>query len=66
MERSAIELLDRLMRRSVLADADRIVREDIDDGQLHQGRQTDRRLHVVGEDQEARAETPHLRTARGR
>jgi hypothetical protein len=31
------ELLDRLVRRTVFADADRIVREDVDDRQLHHG-----------------------------
>ena len=38
------QLLDRLMRRAVFADADRIVREDVDDRQLHERRQADRRL----------------------
>ena len=54
--RAATQLLDRLMRRAVLADADRIVREDVDDRNLHQRGQPDRRTAVVGEDEEARAE----------
>ena len=36
------ELLDRLVRRAVLADADRVVREDVHDGDLHQRREADR------------------------
>ena len=60
------KLLDRLMRRPVLADADRIVREDVDDRNLHQRREPDRRLHVVGEDEEARAEGADLRQRRAR
>ena len=35
------ELLDRLVRGPVLADADRVVREDVDDRQLHQGAEPD-------------------------
>ena len=54
------ELLDRLVRRAVLPDADRIMREDVDDRQLHQRAQADGRLHVVGKDQEARAEGADL------
>ena len=44
------------MGRPVFPDADRIVREDGEIVQFHQGRQPDRRPHVVGEDQEGRAE----------
>ena len=55
------ELLDRLVGRAVLADADRVVREDEDDRDFHERRQSNRRPHVVGEDQEARAERPDLR-----
>ncbi len=54
------ELLDRLVGRAVFADADRVVREDVDDRDLHQGRQADRHPAVVAEDQEAGAERPHL------
>ena len=50
------KLLHRLMRGSVLADANGIVREHIDDWQLHQGAQPDRRFHIVREDEEAGAE----------
>ena len=55
------QLLDRLVGRPVFADADRIVREDVDDRDLH-----DRApggsagSAVVAEDQEARAEGADL------
>ena len=49
------EMLDRLMRRPVFAEADRIMRHDIDDAQLHQRREADRRPAVIGEDQERAA-----------
>ena len=42
MARSDGQLLDRLVRRAVLADADRVVREDVNDRQLHQGAEPDR------------------------
>ena len=54
------ELLDRLVGRAVFADADRVVREDVDDRDLHERRQADRHPAVVAEDQEAGAERPHL------
>ena len=54
------ELLDRLVRRSVLAHADRVVGEDIDDRKLHQRGKADGRFHVVGKDKEARAEGSDL------
>ena len=44
------------MGRAVLAERDAVVGEDVDDMQAHQRRQPDRRAHVVGEDQEGRAE----------
>ena len=37
------EMLDRLVRRPVFADADRVVREDVDDRDLHERAQPDRR-----------------------
>ena len=55
------ELLDRLVGRPVLADADRVVREDVHDGDLHQRREPDRPSRVVGEDQEARPVRAQLR-----
>ena len=55
------ELLDGLVRRAVLAHADRVVREDVDDRDLHDRGQADRRAAVVAEDQEARAVGPDLR-----
>ena len=54
--RSAGQLLDRLVGRAVLAERDAVVGEDVHDVQSHQRRQPDRRPHVVGEDQEGRAE----------
>ena len=54
------ELLDRLVGRSILAHADRVVGEDIDDRKLHQRGKADGRFHVVGKDQEARAERSDL------
>ena len=48
------ELLDGLVGRAVLADADRVVGEDVQDRDLHQRGQPDRGARVVGEDQEAR------------
>src|SRR5579875_202962 len=48
------KMLDGLMRRAVLAESDRIVGKDVDDVQLHQRRQSNRRPAVVGEHHEAR------------
>ena len=56
MARSIGQVLDRLVRRSVLAHADRVVGADVDDRQPHDRREADRRLHVVGEDEEGAAE----------
>ena len=55
------QLLDRLMGRPILADADRIVREDVDDRNFHQRAQADRRAAVVAENQEPRSEWADLR-----
>ena len=49
------EVLDRLVGRAVLAEADRVVGPHVGDRQLHQRRQPDRGAHVVGEDQERAA-----------
>ena len=51
-------MLDRLVCRSVLADADRVVRKDPERGQAHDCRQPHRGPHVVGEDEKRRAERP--------
>ncbi len=48
-------VLDRLMRRAVLAEADRVVRPDPERRQAHQCGEAHRRAHVVGEDEEGRA-----------
>src|SRR3712207_7675247 len=39
------QMLDRLVGRAVLAEADRVVRPDVGDRQLHQRREADRRAH---------------------
>ena len=49
------EMLDRLMRRAVLAEADRVVRHHVDDALAHQRREPDRRPAIVGEHQEGAA-----------
>jgi hypothetical protein len=48
-------VLDRLVRRPVLAEADRVVGEDVDDAQLHQRRHADGVAAVVAEGQEGAA-----------
>ena len=48
-------MLDRLVRRPVLAEADRVVREDVDDALLHQRRHADRVAAVVAEGEEGAA-----------
>ena len=55
------QLLDRLVGRAVLPDPDRIMGEHVDNRKLHDRAEPDRRLHVVGEDQEARTKRPELR-----
>ena len=50
------EVLDRLVGRAVLAEADGVVGPDVGDREPHQRRQPDRRAHVVGEGQERGAE----------
>ena len=50
------EVLDRLVGRTVLAEADRVVGPDVGDRQLAQGRDPHRAAHVVGERQEGAAE----------
>ena len=46
------EMLDRLVRRAVFAEADRVVRHHMDDALAHQRGEPDRRPAVIGEDQE--------------
>ena len=58
------ELLDRLMRGAVLAQRDAVVGEHVDHVQPHQRGEADRRAHVIGEDQERRAERDRSRRAR--
>ena len=45
-------MLDRLMRRPVLAEPDRVVRHHVDDALAHQRGKPDRRPAIIGEDQE--------------
>ena len=49
------EVLDRLVGRAVLAEADRVVRPDEGDRQLLDGGEAHRGAHVVGEDEEGAA-----------
>ena len=49
------QVLDRLVRRAVLAKADGIVRHHIDDADAHQRRDAHGRAGIIGEDQEGRA-----------
>ena len=49
------EMLDRLVRRAVFAEPDRIVRHHIDDALLHDRAEPDRRARIVGEHQERAA-----------
>ena len=50
------ELLDRLVRRAVLAERDGVVGPDEDRRRLHERGETHRGAHVVAEDQEGAAE----------
>ena len=50
------QVLDRLMGRAVLAEADGIVGHHVDDAELHERRQPDRRPAIVGEGEEGAAE----------
>src|SRR4029077_6086399 len=54
-------MFDGLVRWAVFADADRIVREDMDHRNFHQRAQPDRTSPVVAEDQEPRPEGSQLR-----
>ncbi|GCC44247.1 hypothetical protein chiPu_0028071, partial [Chiloscyllium punctatum] len=49
------EMLDRLMRRPVLAEPDRVMGHHMDDADPHQRREADRRPAVIGEAQEGAA-----------
>ena len=56
MARRVGELLDRLVRRAVLAERDGVVRPDEDRRDVHERREAHRGAHVVAEDQERAAE----------
>src|SRR6185437_468431 len=49
------ELLDRLVCRTILPQADRVMREDVYNREFHQRAQADGWLHVIGKDEEARS-----------
>jgi hypothetical protein len=49
------QMLDRLVGRTVLAEADRVVRHHVDDALPHQRRQPHRAARIVGEAQERAA-----------
>jgi len=53
-------MLHGLLRGSVLSQPDRVMRQDVDDGEFHDGGQAHCRSDVVSEDQEARAKRPNL------
>src|SRR5581483_10570740 len=53
------EVLDRLVRRSVLAESDRVVRPDEDDGRLAESGEPHRGAHVVGEAEKRSNIGPH-------
>ena len=57
-------MLDRLMRRTVLANAERVVCPDINHVQAHQRRETHCRFHVVREDEERAAGRNHAAVQR--
>ena len=48
-------VLDRLVGRTVFAETDRIVREDVDRAQIHEGRHAKRISRIVGEGEEGGA-----------
>ena len=48
------------MGRSIFADPNRVVSEDVDYRQLHQRAQAQRASHVVDEDEESRTERPNF------
>lgn len=58
------DLFDRLVCGTILAERNAVVGEHVDDVNAHQCGETDRRTHVIGEDQERRAER-HGSTMRG-
>ena len=54
------QLFDRLVRRPILADANRVVGKDVDRRNLHKGAQTDGGSGVIAEDEKAGSEGAHL------
>ncbi len=54
------KVLDRLMRGAIFPDTDTVVSEDVYNGKVHQGRESDCRAGVIGEDEEAGSERPEV------
>ena len=54
------QMFDRLMRGPVFADANRIMRENVDHGDSHDGAQAQAAAHVIRENKEGRAERDAL------
>ena len=54
------DLLDRLMGRPILADANGVVREDVDYGQLHQGAEPECAPKIIAENKKTGAIGPDL------
>ena len=54
------QVLDWLMRRSVFAETDRIMREHVNHGKVHHGREADSRSPVIAEDQKPGAIGPNF------
>ena len=57
-------MLHGLMRRTVLAHAERVVRPDVDHMQAHQRREAHGGLHIIGEDEERAADGDHAAVQR--
>ena len=57
------QLLHRLMSRAILTHSDRVVSEDVDHRNLHQGAQSKRSPHIIDENEESGTEGPHFHQA---
>ena len=54
------QMFDRLVRGTIFADADRIMRQDVNHGDSHDGAQAHAAAHVIGEHEKGRAERDAL------
>src|SRR5215469_327518 len=52
------------MRGTVFANPDRVMGEDVDDWEFHQGAQAERSTHVINEDEKSRAKGPDFYQAK--